>query len=118
MVKPKNQKNVIIANNLLEIRGLTSLISSSKLLISCGTGVVHIAASFNIPTVVFEGKGDHIEWIPWNPNKNFKMLFHPEVCTGCDREFCRKKTVECMDAITVPEVKEAIDELMERNYKK
>jgi ADP-heptose:LPS heptosyltransferase len=110
------QKNIIISNELFDLRDIMALLSDAKILVSCGTGIAHLGASFNTPAVVFEGKGDHIEWIPWYTDKTkLRFLFHPEVCTGCDREFCRKKSTECMDAITVDEVKNSIDAIMSKN---
>lgn len=106
-------KRVIIANDLFNLRDLMALISKAKLMVSCGTGLVHIAGAFNIRAVIFEGKGDPIEWKPFYTKKEkLRFLFHPEVCTQCNRESCRRKDIQCMNAITIEEVKDAIDSLM------
>ena len=81
-------------------------------MIAHGTGLVHIAAAFNLPSVVFEGRGDPTIWHPWNIN--CKQLFHPEVCTGCSRDTCRKGTRECILSITIQEVIQASDELLKK----
>lgn len=113
--KVKNKKNVIISNGLFDLRELFALISKSKLLISGGVAV-HISAAFNIPTVALEGKSNVTEWHPWNPKNNYILLNHPEVCTGCEKEDCRRKNQECMKAITVSEVVTAADRLWKLNY--
>jgi ADP-heptose:LPS heptosyltransferase len=112
----KNKKEIIVANELFELRELATLISNAKLLVSCGTGIVQIATAFDAPIVLFEGKGDSFETIPQNSKKYYRFLHHPEVCVGCEKESCRKKTIECMKAITVNEVKNAINEIIKENY--
>lgn len=109
----KNKKKVIVANDLFNMRELSVLSSKAKILISFGTGLVHIASAFNIPMVIFEGKGSPKLWRPWN--KNCKLLFHNEVCTECDLDYCRKKNRECLLSITLDEVIGAVDELLNKS---
>jgi heptosyltransferase-2 len=113
--KVRNKKEVIISNDFFDIRGFFALISESRLVISSGVPI-HIAAAFNIPTIALEGKSNPKEWHPWNPKRNYKWFYHPEVCTGCEKEYCRKKNQECMKAITVKEVVNAADELLNPHY--
>jgi ADP-heptose:LPS heptosyltransferase len=106
----KNKKDVIIANKLFELRGLAALISKTKLFICAPSGIVHVGAALNAPTIHLFGMANAYEWRP--ASSNCKMLFHPEVCNGCHREYCKKKTQECMLAITSEEVMGAIDEFL------
>jgi len=52
------------------------------------------------------------QWFPLRKDKNYNTLYHNEVCTECNGFSCRKKTIECMKAISVKEVKKAIKKLL------
>lgn len=106
----KNKNNVIIANEIFNLRGLSALISQARVFFCAPTGIVHIGMAFNTPTIQLFGIGDYEKW--HIPNDNFKILFHPEVCTGCYKPYCRKKNPECMNAITSEEAIESIGKML------
>jgi len=117
----KNKDRVRITNGMFNFGELGLILKKTKLLISTSTGVLHLAESFNIPILELAGKGTMYylknnkflyEWAPLVDN--FKLLYHVEKCTGCNMMGCRKKTIECMNAITVEEVKQAITSLLEK----
>ena len=106
----KNKDKMVILNGLTNFKELAAMTSKAKLLIAPGTGMIHLASALNIPILELMGKESPKEWHPWA--KNYKILFHPEVCTQCDKNYCRKKTIECMNAITSEEVIKAAKELL------
>jgi heptosyltransferase-2 len=110
--KVKKKKGVIIMNGAFNYNELVALVSNAKLIICPDTLLVHIASSFNIKIIELMGRGGPKRWHPWNSKKNYKVLFHPEVCTECYRGICKKKMVECMNSITTKEVTNAINELI------
>ena len=108
----KNRKEVIDCCGKFTLREFMALIDSAKLVIESSTGVVHIACALKTPVIDFIGRGDLSEWQPWGDKNKTKFLFHNEVCTSCNMAECRKKTTECLKAITVNEVINTADELL------
>ena len=105
--KVKNKNEVIIASGLFDLIESSFLISKARLLIGPSTSVIHIATAFDTPLVLLGGEELQEVWYPRMTKKKYKVLFHPEVCTECDKDYCKKKTIECMNAITTEEVIES-----------
>jgi len=110
--KIKNKKNVIITNGMFDYNELVALVSEAELVFCPDTLLVHIAASFNKKIVELMGNGSPERWHPWTAKENYRALFHPEVCTECYLPICKRKTMECLKAISVKEVINAINELL------
>jgi ADP-heptose:LPS heptosyltransferase len=113
--KIKNKKNVIITNGMFNYNELVALVSETELVFCPDTLLVHIAASFNKKIVELMGNGGPKKWHPWTAKENYRALFHPEVCTECYQLNCREKTTECLKAISVKEVINAIESLLDYN---
>ena len=119
LVKKENKKNVIICAKKFGFRESFVLIDFAKLIIEPSTGAGHcIATPLKTPVIDLMGKMDVHEWRPWGDKDKIRYFFHNEVCTGCNLEFCRKKTIECLKAITVKEVINAADELLKKDLKR
>ncbi len=110
----KYKKNIIITNGQISYSELAALISKSRLILAPGTSIIHLACAYDVPIVELMGKEDPKEWHPWTSRKNYRILFHPEVCTQCDKVYCRKKTQECMKAISSEEVINTIESLIKK----
>lgn len=108
----KNKEKLIDCCGKFTLREFIALIDSAKLVIESSTGVVHIACALKTSVIDFIGRGDLSEWRPWGDKDKTKFLFHNEVCTSCNMAECRKKTTECLRAITVNEVIDTADELL------
>lgn len=113
----KNKKNLLILNNNLSLDEFAFLISKSGLIIAPGTGIIHLASALNTKIIELMGKESPEEWHPWAKKENYRILFHADVCTECDKIYCRKKTQECMRAITAEEVLNAVDSLLNPQIK-
>lgn len=118
MQKCNNKDKVINSAGLFNINQLAALVSNSQLVIAPSTGIIHIASALGKKIVQLSGKDDQLEWHPWTNKEDYRILFHPEVCTECDLLSCRKKTQECMLAITVEEVINTTLDLLMRNGNK
>ncbi len=95
----------------LNMEQFVALLNRIDLLFSNDTAAAHISPALNTPLVVMFGPQTPELWRPWA--KKIKILYHNEKCTACQRYECKKSSVECMDAISVTEVLNAIDEAME-----
>jgi heptosyltransferase I len=74
----KMKKNILISNGIFKINEVGALISKSELIVAPDTGVVHIAASLNVPIVDLVSRESPSMWHPWTSKKNYRVLFHPQ----------------------------------------
>jgi len=97
----------------LRLTQLVSLIKKCSLFIGNSTGPMHIAAALDVPVVAIFGAihplDSYQEWGPWSEkhivvSKNLN-------CPSCHPTDC--KTFECMKLITVDDVVNAAEELLE-----
>ncbi len=61
----------------LELRQLMAIIKASDVVVSCGTGVMHIAAAFGVPTVSLFGTEPTVGPERWGPLGNNSMVLQP-----------------------------------------
>lgn len=93
--KVDDRKRIIIAAGKTSLRETMALVKQLNLLISVDTSIVHIAAAFEIPTVVLYGPGYPEKWHPWN--KNARLIFN--------------KKERSMDSITAEQVLDEVRRL-------
>jgi len=98
----KNRKKIIDLSEKLSLGETIALISKAKMVIAPNTGIAHIASALNTPLVHLCGPDGH-NWRP-KPTKYCIPLEHNDVCSGCEKIFCRKKNAECINSITCKEV--------------
>jgi len=98
----------------LTIRELMAVIGSSQIVVSGATGPAHIAAALDVPTVsIFDPRRNNttVRWRPLGKG----VLLRPDVptCEKCIYEAC--PYWDCLDQITVEEVRTCIDEVVGRS---
>jgi len=99
-----------------------ALIARCQLFLSNNTGPMHMAAALDVPLVVLFDQNNELRYRPWMDRSRYVLLKTPvgtcpykSVPTG--REECYDHdcpTNECMQAITVESVEQAIEELIDR----
>ncbi|MBS3151197.1 glycosyltransferase family 9 protein [Candidatus Woesearchaeota archaeon] len=92
------------------IQELFAIIKSSDLVIGIDSGPTNIAAALNKPVVTLFGAGDKTIWAPYSQNSI--SIQKDEVCTACMKSECKwrgDRHLECMKAISVDDVLNAID---------
>jgi ADP-heptose:LPS heptosyltransferase len=106
----------IEAINLLNRTGLDDLvhiISKAKLLISGGTGPLHLADALGVPVLGFFPNSHHLGPKRWGPRGPKTMALTPPEQTG---HRCRKRddgSCVCMDAIKVESIEQIAMELLQ-----
>jgi heptosyltransferase-3 len=91
-----------------------ALVRKAQLFVGVDSAPMHIAASQNIPTLAFFGPTGFHNWRPWAVRHI--VLVHDCPCSRDRRPHCDwTRTRACMDAITLDEAKQAIDQLMTEN---
>lgn len=113
------ESEIIVGDAGLCLAGMTTIsetaavIACSKLVISGDSGVLHIAAGLNIPTVSLFGPSSVMKWAP--RGKKHVVLNHPQPCSPCSKygtiPSCPIE-VRCMKEITPDEVVEAARRLL------
>jgi len=103
----KNYKNLAGRTNLNE---LIDYISKLSLFITGDSGPMHIAASFQIPTVAIFGPTRDKETSPWM-NKNSEIVKKNLNCQPCMKRTCHLKHHNCMKQIKSVDVLIAIDSI-------
>ena len=85
-----------------------ALIKRCKFFLTNDSGLMHIAAAFNIPLVAIFGPTDHIVTSPMN--KNARIVRHSIDCSPCLKEICPSDH-RCMLCIEPEEVWEELEYL-------
>uniref|UniRef100_A0A7V5XH78 Lipopolysaccharide heptosyltransferase 1 n=1 Tax=Thermodesulfobacterium geofontis TaxID=1295609 RepID=A0A7V5XH78_9BACT len=96
----------------LSLKELMILIKDSNALVSVDTGPMHIASAFKKPVVALFGPTSSERTGPWAGN--FKIIKSPLSCSPCFKKKC--KDWKCMSEIKPEKVKDALEELLLKNY--
>jgi heptosyltransferase-2 len=101
---------------ILDLSGKTSigelcaLLKRAGLLITNDSATLHIGSYLNIPVLAIFGITDDRKYGPWSSNS---LVVKREIfCRPCERAQCRFGTLECIKKVTVEEVFEAAQGLL------
>ena len=103
-------------NNFRNLAGRTSIqelisrISSLDLFISGDSGPIHLAASFQVPTVTIFGPTRDDETSQWMNNKSMIVKKNLD-CQPCMKRTCPLKHHDCMNLIKAEDVLKAVQSL-------
>ena len=88
---------------------MMSVLAESRMLIANETGVIHMAAAVECPTVCIMGGGHFGRFYPYSGVRG-RIAYKPMDCFGCDW-WCRYPTVRCIREITIDDVWKEVDSL-------
>lgn len=96
----------------LTLPEITALASKAKLFIGNDSGIAHIAAAVNTPSVVIFGSSNRDHWRPWTDAPN-EIVFHPLECQPCPGYECKVfGEPRCILSVPPESVITAIDRLV------
>jgi len=96
----------------LTLPEITALASKAKLFIGNDSGIAHIAAAVNTPSVVIFGSSNRDHWRPWTDAPN-EIVFHPFDCQPCPGYECKVfGEPRCILSVPPENVIAAIDRLL------
>ena len=111
----ENDLKSLGVSNYINLAGKTTIkelcenIGGCSLFITNDSGPMHIAASYQVPTVSIFGPTRYKETSQWK-NKKSKLIRHEMECSPCMKRECPLKHHECMKSITALEVIQAVVE--------
>lgn len=104
----------------LTLPEITALASRAKIFIGNDSGIAHIAAAVNTPSVVIFGSSNINHWRPWT-NARHEIVYEKLPCQPCAGYFCKEfDEPECILSVTTESVIGAIKKVLvdKKNNKK
>ncbi len=96
----------------LTLPEITALASKAKLFVGNDSGIAHIAAAVNTPSVVIFGSSNRDHWRPWMDAPN-EIVYEEFPCQPCPGDKCREfGDPKCILSVKTESVFEAIDRVL------
>ena len=96
----------------LTLPEITALASRAEIFVGNDSGIAHIAAAVNTPSVVIFGSSNRDHWRPWTDAPN-EIVFEKLPCQPCAGYFCKEfAEPECIKRVSVESVKRAIEKVI------
>ncbi len=93
----------------LTLPEITALASRAKLFVGNDSGIAHIAAAVNTPSVVIFGSSNRDHWRPWTDSP-YEIVFQEFACQPCPGYECKEfGEPRCILSVTVDQVTSAIE---------
>jgi lipopolysaccharide heptosyltransferase II len=97
----------------LTLPQITNLASRAKLFVGNDSGIAHIAAAMQTPSVVIFGSSNRAHWSPWTDALH-EIVFEPFPCQPCAGYICEEfGEPKCILSIKTESVIEAIEMVLE-----
>jgi predicted lipopolysaccharide heptosyltransferase III len=96
----------------LTLPEITALASKAQIFVGNDSGIAHIAAAVNTPSVVVFGSSNINNWRPWTDAPN-EIVYEKMLCQPCAGHFCAEfGKAECVRRIPVSKVVEAAEKVL------
>ncbi len=96
----------------LTLPQITNLASRAKIFVGNDSGIAHIAAAVQTPSVVIFGSSNRAHWSPWTDAPH-SIVFEEFACQPCAGYVCEEfGEPRCILSIKVESVKEAIEKVL------
>ena len=91
---------------------ITALLSRARLFVGNDSGIAHMAAAVETPSVVVFGSSNRAHWSPWAKNAA-EVVYEELECQPCHGYFCEKfDEPECIKRVPVERVTAAIERVL------
>jgi predicted lipopolysaccharide heptosyltransferase III len=96
----------------LSLPEITALLSRARLFVGNDSGIAHMAAAVNAPSVVIFGSSNRAHWSPWTRNAA-EVVFEEMDCQPCHGYYCEKfDEPECIKRVPVERVTATIERVL------
>lgn len=97
----------------LTLPQITNLASRAKIFVGNDSGIAHIAAAVNTPSVVIFGSSNRAHWSPWTDAPH-EIVFEKFNCQPCPGYVCEEfGEPKCILSVKIESVKEAIEKVLQ-----
>ena len=101
----------IILNDLT-LPEVVALCGCARLFVGNDSGIAHVAAAMDTPSVVIFGSSNRVHWQPWTKAPS-EVVFEDMPCQPCHGYFCEKfDRPECIIRVPVERVLAAMDRVL------
>lgn len=109
----RNESKVSITTfDDLSLPEITALASKARLFVGNDSGIAHIAAAVNTPSIVIFGSSNRDHWRPWTDSPN-EVVFEPFPCQPCPGYECKEfGDPKCILSVRPESVFTAIERLL------
>ena len=105
----------ILRYDNLTLPQIAHLASQAKIFIGNDSGIAHIAAAVQTPSVVIFGSSNRSHWSPWTDARN-EIVFNEFACQPCPGYVCEEfGNPRCIEEVRVDSVKAAIEKVLEKS---
>ncbi|MGI8544453.1 MAG: glycosyltransferase family 9 protein [Aridibacter sp.] len=105
----------VITSDDLTLPEITALASKSKLFVGNDSGIAHIAAAVQTPSVVIFGSSNRNHWRPWT-NAPHKIVYEEFPCQPCAGYICKEfDQPKCILSVKTENVIKAIEKVLQRD---
>ena len=112
-----NSKVPILTLSGIPLPEITALAARATLFVGNDSGIAHIAAAVNTPTVVVFGSSNRDHWRPWINAPN-EIVFNPFECQPCPGYECKVYgTPKCIISVSPDQVIGAIERVLAQSEK-
>ncbi|HEX9959416.1 MAG TPA: glycosyltransferase family 9 protein [Pyrinomonadaceae bacterium] len=102
----------IVAFDDLSLPEITALASKAKIFVGNDSGIAHIAAAVQTPSVVVFGSSNIHHWRPWTDAPN-EIVYETLACQPCAGYFCKEfGEPKCIFGVKVESVTRAIEKVL------
>ena len=102
----------------LSLPEITALASKARLFVGNDSGIAHMAAAVNTPTVVVFGSSNRTHWSPWTDAPN-EIVYEEFACQPCAGYECKEfGDARCISSVAPERVFSAIDQVLEVEYRR
>lgn len=100
----------------LTLPEITALAARAKIFIGNDSGIAHIAAAVQTPSVVIFGSSNVNHWRPWTDAPN-EIVYEKMPCQPCAGYFCKEfDKPKCILSVKVENVTNAIEEVLQLKF--
>lgn len=108
----QNASVPILTFDDLSLPEITALASKAKLFVGNDSGIAHIAAAVQTPSVVIFGSSNIVHWRPWTNAPN-EIVYEKLPCQPCAGHFCAEfGEPKCILNVKTESVIEAIEKII------
>jgi heptosyltransferase-3 len=108
----RNTSAPVLALMDLSLPEITALIDQARLFVGNDSGIAHIAAAVQAPSVVIFGSSNRAHWRPW-ATAPAEVVYEEMECQPCHGYYCEKfEQPECIKRVPVERVMASIERVL------